>query len=85
MDKAFGRSEVLTEDQMGRNPDELKKFVCLDCPLEAARSQICRIPSEHPADEAATVVQSGCILGGLEPSWAFGDSRYEWPREVQEV
>ncbi|KAI0638386.1 protein serine/threonine phosphatase 2C [Trametes polyzona] len=62
------RVEVLTEDQTGRNPSELK-----------------RIQSEHPADEAQTVVRNGRILGGLEPSRAFGDARYKWPREVQEV
>ena len=45
----------------------------------------CRIQSEHPADESQNVVRNGRILGGLEPSRAFGDSRYKWPREVQEV
>ena len=77
--------EVLTEDQTGRNPNELKRFVCLGHLLEAACSQIHRIQSEHPADEAATVVRNGRFLGGLEPSRAFGDSRYKWSREVQEV
>ena len=40
--------------------------------------------SEHPADEADTVIQRGRVLGGLEPTRAFGDARYKWPREVQE-
>ncbi|KAH9850785.1 protein serine/threonine phosphatase 2C [Lenzites betulinus] len=62
------RVEVLTEDQTGRNPNELK-----------------RLQSEHPADEAQNVVRNGRILGGLEPSRAFGDARYKWPREVQDV
>ncbi|KAI9000816.1 protein serine/threonine phosphatase 2C [Trametes punicea] len=66
--KGVWRVEVLTEDQTGRNPNELK-----------------RIQSEHPADEAETVIRNGRILGGLEPSRAFGDARYKWPREVQEV
>ncbi|EMD40478.1 hypothetical protein CERSUDRAFT_121229 [Gelatoporia subvermispora B] len=61
------RVEVLTEDQTGRNPKELK-----------------RIQSEHPADEADTAIQRGRVLGGLEPSRAFGDARYKWPREIQE-
>lgn len=39
--------------------------------------------SEHPADEANTVIMRGRVLGGLEPSRAFGDSRYKWSREVQ--
>ncbi|KZW04361.1 protein serine/threonine phosphatase 2C [Exidia glandulosa HHB12029] len=59
--------DVLTEDQTGRNPTELK-----------------RLQSEHPADEVDHVVQRGRILGGLEPSRAFGDSRYKWPRAFQE-
>lgn len=43
-----------------------------------------RIQSEHPRDEAEVVVQRGRVLGGLEPSRAFGDARYKWPRAVQE-
>ncbi|KAI9467151.1 phosphatase 2C-like domain-containing protein, partial [Lactarius psammicola] len=62
------RVEVLTEDQTGRNPNEIK-----------------RIRSEHPASEAEDVISRGRILGGLEPSRAFGDARYKWPREVQET
>jgi Protein phosphatase 2C len=46
---------------------------------------IFRIQSEHPADEAHAVVRNGRILGGLEPSRAFGDARYKWTREVQEM
>lgn len=41
--------------------------------------------SEHPADEANTVISRGRVLGGLEPTRAFGDARYKWPRDVQEV
>ncbi len=41
--------------------------------------------SEHPADEALDVIRNGRVLGGLEPTRAFGDSRYKWPRAVQEV
>ncbi|KAI9447902.1 phosphatase 2C-like domain-containing protein [Lactarius indigo] len=62
------RVEVLTEDQTGRNPNEIE-----------------RIRSEHPASEAEDVISRGRILGGLEPSRAFGDARYKWPREVQEI
>lgn len=31
------------------------------------------------------MILRGRILGGLEPSRAFGDARYKWPREVQEM
>ncbi|KAK7676880.1 hypothetical protein QCA50_020136 [Cerrena zonata] len=66
--KGHWRVDVLTEDQTGRNPNELK-----------------RMQSEHPADEANTVIMRGRVLGGLEPSRAFGDSRYKWSREVQAI
>ncbi|KAI0321383.1 phosphatase 2C-like domain-containing protein [Amylostereum chailletii] len=62
------RVEVLSQDQTGRNPNELK-----------------RLQSEHPVNEADDVVRRGRILGGLEPSRAFGDARYKWPRQVQEA
>jgi len=45
-------------------------------------SEAKRIQSEHPAEE---VILRGRILGGLEPSRAFGDARYKWPREVQQT
>jgi len=48
-------------------------------------THFCRIQSEHPADEAHTVIKNGRMLGGLEPSRAFGDARYKWTREVQEI
>jgi pyruvate dehydrogenase phosphatase len=41
--------------------------------------------SEHPEDEANDVVRDGRILGGLEPSRAFGDARYKWPRYIQQT
>lgn len=44
-----------------------------------------RIQSEHPAEEAHTVIRGGRVLGGLEPTRAFGDARYKWTREVQEM
>ncbi|KAI6130318.1 phosphatase 2C-like domain-containing protein [Pisolithus croceorrhizus] len=44
-----------------------------------------RIQSEHPPDEAEDVIVRGRVLGGLEPTRAFGDARYKWPREVQDV
>jgi len=41
---------------------------------------VARIQSEHPPDEAGSVIQRGRVLGGLEPSRAFGDARYKWSR-----
>ncbi|KAL1735885.1 phosphatase 2C-like domain-containing protein [Schizophyllum commune] len=60
--------DVLTQDQTGRNPDE-----------------VARIKSEHPAEEADNLVRNGRIFGGLEPSRAFGDAKYKWPRQVQHI
>ncbi|KAF9481840.1 protein serine/threonine phosphatase 2C [Pholiota conissans] len=48
-------------------------------------SEIARIQSEHPKDEEDYVIREGRVLGGLEPSRAFGDARYKWPRAVQDV
>ncbi|KAF9006600.1 phophatase 2C family protein [Cyathus striatus] len=44
-----------------------------------------RIKSEHPKEEEDYVIRDGRVLGGLEPTRAFGDARYKWPRIVQET
>ncbi|QRW02300.1 protein phosphatase 2C [Ceratobasidium sp. AG-Ba] len=41
-----------------------------------------RMVAEHPPEEASFVIQRGRVLGGLEPTRAFGDSNYKWPREA---
>jgi pyruvate dehydrogenase phosphatase len=46
-------------------------------PEEAAR-----LRAEHPGEP--NVVARGRILGGLEPSRAFGDAVYKWSRETSE-
>lgn len=43
-----------------------------------------RMRSEHPASEAEHVIMRGRVLGGLEPTRAFGDARYKWDRNLQE-
>ncbi|KAL4402415.1 serine/threonine phosphatase [Malassezia pachydermatis] len=47
-------------------------------------SEVKRIQREHPADEAPFVIQRGRVLGGLEPTRAFGDARYKWDRTTQD-
>lgn len=37
---------------------------------------------QHPGEE--NVIRNGRVLGGLEPSRAFGDATYKWTREVSE-
>ncbi|KAM4059889.1 protein phosphatase 2C domain-containing protein [Hirsutella rhossiliensis] len=44
-------------------------------PQEAARMR-----KEHPGED--NVVRNGRVLGGLEPSRAFGDAVYKWSRDV---
>lgn len=44
-------------------------------PNEAAR-----LRKEHPGEEH--VVRNGRVLGGLEPTRAFGDAVYKWSRET---
>ncbi|KAF5379982.1 hypothetical protein D9757_010267 [Collybiopsis confluens] len=61
--------DVLSEDQTARNPN-----------LEVER-----LRSEHPKSEATEVVMNGRVLGGLEPSRAFGDAGYKWPAGIQEL
>lgn len=43
-----------------------------------------RIRSEHPPAERENVIRRGRILGGLQPTRAFGDARYKWPVGMQE-
>ncbi|KAK2629146.1 hypothetical protein QTJ16_002249 [Diplocarpon rosae] len=41
-----------------------------------------RMRKQHPGEP--NVIRNGRILGGLEPSRAFGDATYKWTREVSE-
>ena len=45
-------------------------------------SEEARLRAEHPDEPYVTM--NGRILGGLEPSRAFGDAVYKWTRETQE-
>ena len=45
-------------------------------------SEMARLRAAHPGEEH--VVKHGRILGGLEPSRAFGDAVYKWTRETQQ-
>ena len=47
----------------------------------ATPSEAARLRLEHPGEDH--VVRNGRILGGLEPSRAFGDAFYKWSQEVQ--
>ena len=43
-----------------------------------------RMRAEHPPSESDHVIMRGRVLGGLEPTRAFGDARYKWDRNLQE-
>ncbi|KAJ9049511.1 hypothetical protein DSO57_1023639 [Entomophthora muscae] len=45
--------------------------------------ELSRILKEHPGEED-TAIQRNRILGGLEPTRAFGDARYKWNIDVQQ-
>lgn len=46
-------------------------------------SEVARLRAEHPNEPYVTA--NGRILGGLEPSRAFGDAVYKWSREIQDT
>ncbi|KAF9580067.1 hypothetical protein BGW38_003434 [Lunasporangiospora selenospora] len=48
-----------------------------------SKSEVRRMRLEHPGEEN-TVIMRGRVLGGLEPTRAFGDARYKWSKEIQE-
>lgn len=43
-------------------------------------SEAARMRKEHPGED--NVVRNGRVLGGLEPTRAFGDAVYKWSRDV---
>ncbi|KAK3050414.1 [Pyruvate dehydrogenase [acetyl-transferring]]-phosphatase 1, mitochondrial [Extremus antarcticus] len=45
-------------------------------------SEDARLRAEHPGEQYVTM--NGRILGGLEPSRAFGDAVYKWSKETQD-
>ncbi|KAL7624712.1 [Pyruvate dehydrogenase [acetyl-transferring]]-phosphatase 1, mitochondrial [Parahypoxylon ruwenzoriense] len=44
--------------------------------------EVARMRKAHPGEER--VIHNGRVLGGLEPTRAFGDASYKWSREVSE-
>ncbi|KAL1302110.1 hypothetical protein AAFC00_002545 [Neodothiora populina] len=45
--------------------------------------EVARLRAEHPNEPY--VVANGRILGGLQPTRAFGDAVYKWTRETQDI
>ena len=46
------------------------------------QEEAARLRKQHPGEEH--VVRNGRVLGGLEPTRAFGDATYKWTRDVSE-
>ncbi|KAM3072502.1 [Pyruvate dehydrogenase [acetyl-transferring]]-phosphatase 1, mitochondrial [Clarireedia jacksonii] len=44
--------------------------------------EVARMRKLHPGEE--NVIRNGRVLGGLEPTRAFGDATYKWSRQVSE-
>ncbi|KAI8956930.1 protein serine/threonine phosphatase 2C [Daldinia sp. FL1419] len=45
-------------------------------------NEVARIRKAHPGEDR--VIHNGRVLGGLEPTRAFGDASYKWSKEVAE-
>lgn len=48
-----------------------------------SEDEVARLRAEHPNEQY--VVANGRILGGLQPTRAFGDAVYKWTRQTQET
>uniref|UniRef100_A0A914WC94 PPM-type phosphatase domain-containing protein n=1 Tax=Plectus sambesii TaxID=2011161 RepID=A0A914WC94_9BILA len=59
---------------------QLSREHCTDNPDEVKR-----IRTAHPAREANSVLKNGRLLGQLFPLRAFGDVRFKWTAELQNV
>lgn len=44
--------------------------------------EVARMRKEHPGEPQ--VIRNGRVLGGLEPTRAFGDASYKWAKDVSE-
>lgn len=47
-------------------------------------SEVQRVLSEHPVEEASTCLKRERLLGCLAPLRAFGDAKFKWSKEKQE-
>lgn len=64
-----------------RDGDSWKLRALSEDQTGSTASEVARLRAEHPGEE--NVLSRGRILGNLEPSRAFGDSRYKWSSSIQ--
>ncbi|CAG8576588.1 5394_t:CDS:2 [Acaulospora colombiana] len=46
-------------------------------------NEVSRLSEEHPGE--SNIITNGRVFGGLEPTRAFGDAKYKWDRNLQEI
>lgn len=69
---------------LGRRGDK-GKWVAMPLSVDQTGSnpdEEARMRKLHPGED--NVIRNGRVLGGLEPTRAFGDASYKWTREVSE-
>lgn len=69
-----------------RNPSDPAKWRAVPLSVDqtgANEDEAARLRSEHPNEP--NVVRAGRVLGGLEPTRAFGDASYKWSTDIQDV
>lgn len=69
---------------LGRRGDS-GKWVATPLSIDQTGSnpdEAARVRKQHPGEDSA--IKYGRVLGGLEPTRAFGDASYKWSREVSE-
>ncbi|CAD6186129.1 unnamed protein product [Caenorhabditis auriculariae] len=47
--------------------------------------EVHRIRNQHPVSESQTILKNERLLGELSPLRAFGDVRFKWPLDLQQV
>ena len=65
-----------------RNANEFGAVALSEDQTGDTPSEVERLHREHPHE---TVIKEGRVLRGLQPTRAFGDSRYKWAKERQEA
>lgn len=69
---------------LGRRSDS-GKWTALPLSVDQTGSnpdEVARMRKLHPGEEH--VIRNGRVLGGLEPTRAFGDASYKWTREISD-
>lgn len=69
-----------------RSASDASKWIALPLSVDQTggnEAEAARLRAEHPGEK--DVVRNGRVLGGLEPTRAFGDATYKWSKEIQQA